>query len=102
MSKVSKKGIDDEAAWHHDVCMRTTLTLDPDVAIRAKAEAADHHIAFKTLVNEALRLGLEAYAGRAKAAKPYRTQPVAMGLKAGFSYDNIGELLAHCEEEGYR
>ena len=82
--------------------MRTTLTLDPDVATRAKAEAAHHHIAFMTLVNEALRLGLDAYAGRAKAARPYRTCPVAMGLKAGFSYDNMGDLLAQCEGEDYR
>jgi len=81
--------------------MRTTLTLDPDVATRVKAEAAGHNIAFKTLVNEALRLGLEVYAGRAKAAKPYRTQPVAMGLKSGFSYDNISELLAQSEGEAY-
>lgn len=82
--------------------MRTTLTLDPDVATRVKAEASHHNIAFKTLVNEALRLGLDAYAGRAKAAQPYRTRPVAMGLRAGFSYDNIGDLLAQCEEESYR
>ena len=81
--------------------MRTTLTLDPDVAMRARAEAASHQVAFKTLVNEALRLGLEAYAERAKAAKPYRTDPVAMGLKAGFSYDNIVELLAQAEGEDY-
>jgi hypothetical protein len=53
-------------------------------------------------VNEALRLGLDAYAGRAKAAKPYHTHPVAMGLKAGFTYDNIGDLLAQCEGEAYR
>jgi len=82
--------------------MRTTLTLDPDVATRAKAEAAGHNIAFKTLVNEALRLGLDAFADRVKAAKPYRTRPVAMGLKGGFSYDNIGELLAQSEGEAYR
>jgi hypothetical protein len=82
--------------------MRTTLTLDPDVAIRVKAEAADHNIAFKTLVNEALRLGLDAYASRAKAAKPYRTHAVPMGLKAELSYDNVSELLAQCEGEAYR
>ena len=78
------------------------MTLDPDVAMRVKAEAAANQMSFKTLVNEALRLGLEVYASGAKAAKPYRTQPVAMGLKAGFSYDNIGELLAQNEGEAYR
>lgn len=82
--------------------MRTTLTLDPDVAMRAKAEAADNNIAFKTLVNEALRLGLEAYARRAKVAKPYRTQAVPMGLRPGLSYDKIGDLLAQCDGEAFR
>jgi hypothetical protein len=35
-------------------------------------------------------------------AKPYRTKPLPMGLKKGFSYDNIGELLARIEGEHYR
>jgi hypothetical protein len=39
--------------------MRTTLTLDPEVAAKAKAGAAALGKPFKEVVNAALRLGLE-------------------------------------------
>jgi len=35
------------------------------------------------------------------AAKPYRTKPRPLGLRRGFSYDNVGELLARAEGEDY-
>ena len=44
--------------------MRTTLTLDPDVAARLQKEAAKGARTFKQIVNDALRRGLDS------AAKP--------------------------------
>lgn len=38
--------------------MRTTLTLDPDVAARLKKAVADGNVSFKDVVNDALRRGL--------------------------------------------
>ena len=38
--------------------MRTTLTLDPDVAARINKEAAKGERTFKEIVNDALRRGL--------------------------------------------
>ncbi len=35
------------------------------------------------------------------AAKPYRTHPRPLGLQRGFSYDNIGDLLARAEGEDH-
>ena len=78
--------------------MRTTLTLDPDVAAKAKKGAAKLRKPFKEIINAALRAGLEEILSPA-AAKPYRTKPRAMGLRRGFSYDNISELLAAAEGE---
>lgn len=40
--------------------MRTTLTLDPDVATRLQQEVAKGEQTFKQIVNAALRRGLEA------------------------------------------
>jgi len=82
--------------------MRTTLTLDPDVAERARADAARLQCSFKEIVNEAMRVGLEVLEERSKLAKPYQTEPVPMGLRAGLSYDNIGDLLAQAEAEDFR
>lgn len=78
--------------------MRTTLTLDPDVAAKAKKGAAKLRKPFKEIINAALRAGLEEILSPA-TAKPYCTKPHAMGLRRGFSYDNISELLAAAEGE---
>ena len=39
--------------------MRTTLTLDPDIAAKAKKGAARLHKPFKEVINAALRVGLD-------------------------------------------
>jgi hypothetical protein len=81
--------------------MRTTLTLADDLARRARRNAARANRPFKAVINDALRLGLEALE-RGGEARPYKTKPQLMGLRAGFSYDNIGELLAAAEREDFR
>lgn len=48
----------------------------------------------------ALRVGLDAVMNP-PASKPYRTEPHPLGLREGFSYDNISELLARIEGEDY-
>lgn len=80
--------------------MRTTLTLDPDVAAKAKKGAAKLGKPFKEIVNAALRLGLDQVLNP-PAAKPYRTKPRPMGLRQGFSYDDIADLLARAEGEDH-
>lgn len=81
--------------------MRTTLTLDPDVAAKAKKSAAKLGKPFKEIINTALRLGLDQVLNPPRA-KPYRTVPSPLGLRRGFSYHNIGELLARAEGEDYQ
>ena len=81
--------------------MRTTVTLDRDVADNAKAVMAKTGRPFKQVINDALRVGLEQMQ-RPPAAKPYRTRARRMGLRPGFSLDNIQELLAHAEGEDAR
>jgi len=81
--------------------MRTTLTLDPDVAAKAKKGAAKLGRPFKEIINAALRIGLDQVL-KPPSAKPYRTQARPLGLQRGLSYDNIGELLARAEGEDYQ
>lgn len=80
--------------------MRTTLTLDPDVAAKVKRGAARLGKPLKEIINAALRLGLDQVL-KPPAAKPFRTQPRPLGLRRGLSYDNIPELLARAEGEDY-
>jgi hypothetical protein len=81
--------------------MRTTLTLDADVAAKAKQAAGFLGKPFKTTVNEALRIGLDELL-KPPAPKAYRTRARPLGLREGFSYDNIGDLLAQSEGEDYQ
>lgn len=70
--------------------MRTTLTLDDDVANLLQKEIRRSGSSLKEAVNFYLRTGLTA--GK-PARKKFVVKPLAMGLPPGLSYDNIGELL---------
>jgi hypothetical protein len=81
--------------------VRTTLTLDDDVAAKLKAEVRKSGKAFKVVVNETLRDALV----RRKAHKklpPFRVKARDWGLRPGLSYDNIGELLEQIEGPLYK
>ncbi len=81
--------------------MRTTLSIDDDVIDRARALAAKLRLPFRTIVNEALRAGLDQVEQAAKQ-RPYKTEPHAMSLRFGRNIDNIQELLAQIEGEDSR
>ena len=81
--------------------MRTTVKLDEDVLDRARAIADQRNTSFRSVVNEALRAGLEQIAKPAKRRR-YRTEPHAMGQRKGRYLDNVQELLAQAEGEGFR
>jgi hypothetical protein len=75
--------------------MRTTITLDPDVAAKLKAEVRRTGKKFREVVNRSLRRGLrEEEAPR----KPFRIKPFVSGERPGFNFDNIGELLDQLDQ----
>jgi hypothetical protein len=93
---------------HHDasmiasLCMRTTLTLDDDVAAKLQAESRKTGRPFRQVVNEYLRAGL-AQRRAVKQVAPFRVEPLSMGAPpAGHSYDNIGALLDEIEGPEHR
>lgn len=81
--------------------MRTTLVIHDDVLDRARAVAAKLRKPFKTVVNDALRAGLD-LVERPARQRPYETQPSPMGLRPGRQLDNVQELLAQVEGEDFR
>ena len=80
--------------------MRTTLTLDPDVAAKVKKGSAKLGKPLKEVINAALRVVLDEIL-TPPPSKPYRTKATAMGLRPGLSYENIAELIATAEGEGH-
>jgi hypothetical protein len=73
--------------------MRTTVTLDDDVAAKLRAEARRTGKPFKSILNEYLRVALSAGRGRGRLA-PFQIEPRDLGeLRPGLSLDNIAELI---------
>lgn len=81
--------------------MRTTLTIDDDVAAVLERLRRDRQTGLKDLVNEALRRGLEDMTRRPKRREPFRTRSVALGRVRMASIDDIGEALAIAEGEDH-
>jgi len=80
--------------------MRTTLTLDDDVAARLREQAERTGQPFRQVVNDTLRAGLQASAA-AEPREPYRTQPMSLGLMPGINYDKAMQLADELEDEAF-
>jgi hypothetical protein len=80
--------------------VRTTLTLDDDVAALIRQEVRRTGAPFKTTVNEILRKGLAS--GEGETLNPFVVTPFPMGLKPGLSYDSISALIEELEGPYHR
>ncbi len=77
--------------------MRTTLTLDDDVAAKLKRLARRSGRAFREVVNDTLRRGLLADAPGARRS-PFTVRARDLGpIRPGLSLDNVGDLLERVE-----
>lgn len=76
--------------------MRTTLSLDDDVAAQLEAWRVKQNLSFKQAVNSALRRGLSELS-RPKARKIFRTKPIDMGSCRLANLDNIWEVVDEME-----
>ena len=82
--------------------MRTTLSLDDDVAATLERMRRSRRITLKRLVNEALRRGLDDMGRRRRPREAIRTRAVALGRVQIPGIDNIGEALAIAEGESFK
>jgi hypothetical protein len=77
--------------------MRTTVTIDDDVAAKLQAEMRRQQSRnFKQLLNDVLRRGL-LVRRELTASKPFRVRARHMGTVQGLNYDNVGEMLEYLE-----
>ncbi|MBI4482065.1 MAG: hypothetical protein HY652_04145 [Acidobacteria bacterium] len=81
--------------------MRTTLTLDEDVAAKLKTETRKSGQSFRQTVNYFLRLGLN-LRREMKHANRFVVRARPLGQRPGLNYDNIGELLEQLEGPTHR
>jgi hypothetical protein len=81
--------------------MRTTLTIDDDVAASLERLRKARAGSLKDLINEALRRGIKDMSGRPKTREPFRTRAVDVG-EVLIPLDNISEALAIAEGESFK
>ncbi len=81
--------------------MRTTLTIDDDVAAELDRLQRSCDVSLKELVNDALRRGLRDLTAPPKKRKPFRTRSFNMG-KQLIDIDNVAEALAYAEGENFK
>jgi Arc/MetJ family transcription regulator len=89
---------------HFDIMMlylyhqyvRTTLTLDDDVAAKLQSMSRRSGQSFKDVVNEMLRRGLADAAGPARR-RPFRVHARDLGARRPGSFDSVADLLEQLE-----
>lgn len=80
--------------------MRTTLTLEPDLAKKLKDLAHRRGQSFKQTLNEVVRRGLAASPERGKRAR-YQVTPHHGGFRAGIDPQKLGQLADQLEVEDF-
>jgi hypothetical protein len=81
---------------HHDVYVRTTLTLDDDLAERLADLARQSRKPFKAVVNETLRRGLGESGPK---LPPFVIEGHFGGLRPGIDDRSFNELMWESDEE---
>jgi len=81
--------------------MRTTLTIDDDVAVQLERLRRKKDVSLKDIVNDALRRGLRDLNAPPKGRKPFRTKTSDMGPPR-INLDNVAEALAYLEGEEFK
>lgn len=83
---------------HHDDDMRTTLTLDPDVAESLKKEMRRTRQGLKAVINGALRRGLR-IGGKPPRVPHFEVHPRAFGVRPGIDLDRMNQLVDELDAE---
>jgi hypothetical protein len=81
--------------------MRTTLTLDDDVAVQVERLRRERDASLKDVVNEALRRGLSQMQQKPRKRGRFRTRGFE-GLALTMPVDNVAEAIATAEGEFYK
>ena len=81
--------------------MRTTLTLDNDLAMHVKLLAHAERRSVKDLINDAIRRGIGMGGKPLTAPKRFRVQPKAAGFAPGVDPLKLNQLVDELESERF-
>ena len=81
--------------------MRTTLTIDDDLAVALKASAQTSGRPFKAVVNDAIRRGLSTGAKPAARRERFRVLSAPRGFLPGVDPLKLNQLIDELEVDGF-
>ena len=81
--------------------MRTTLTVDDDIAAEIEQLRRERNASLKDVINEALRRGVRDLRTPPKPRKPFRLRTFDMG-EPRFPIDNVAEAIAYAEGDDHK
>ena len=81
--------------------MRTTLTLEEELAHRLKKIARTTGKSFKAVVNEAIRRGLSLGEGPLEGQERFHVEPKACGFRPGIDPTKLNQLYDDLEVEDF-
>src|ERR1039457_2343728 len=81
--------------------MRTTLTIDDDLAGILQKKAGQQGHSFKEIVNDTLRAGLAAGGNVPHNRKPFKVMAKPLGLRPGYDPDKFNQLVDELAVEDY-
>jgi hypothetical protein len=80
--------------------MRTTLTIEEDVARQIRKRMAEKKLPLKQVVNDALRAGLKK-TSKQERVPPFRVEPYPMEFQPGINPDKLNQLVDELEVEDF-
>jgi hypothetical protein len=91
--------LDGSICAHHDACMRTTLTLEDDLAAKLKEFARRRRLSFKDAVNSILRRGLTTQDAGRRVPKRFRVRTFRSPLRPGVDPLKLNQLADELETQ---
>jgi hypothetical protein len=81
--------------------MRTTVTLDPDVAASLKDLAHERRLSFKAAINTVLRQGLAAPESGTRRARKFVVEPHEGEFRPGLDLRRLNQLADQLDTEAF-
>jgi len=81
--------------------MRTTVTLEEDLADKLKEYARRRRVSFKVALNTVLRRGLAAQETAASPRRRFTVEPHASGLRPGVDPGKLNQVADRLEVEDF-
>ena len=80
--------------------MRTTVTIDDDVARELKNRAKHSEKSFKQVLNESLRLAFSLSRSSVRKLKPFRVRAHRSAFRPGVDIEKLNQLVDQLDVEG--